>query len=165
MKRHHPFFYIGGIFLNAVVFAAIGPLVGGWVLLALVGISHAKSILEFFFAPLLFFGGFLFSIPASYLYAAPSAALTGAIVAVASIWIRSARDLYSVAGLVGAMVSPVLLSRFEFLVRGESSLLMVSCFAVSGCLAALVCTRAARPFRLNVPAGPPLGSRLEPTTK
>jgi hypothetical protein len=154
--RHHPFFYIGGVFLNAVVFAAIGPLVGGvtlWTLLLAEG-----SILASLFGPLLYILGFFKSIPESYRLAGFAPALTGAIVAVASIWLTHSRSLYVFAASTGGVTSSMLISPEAF-TSGNPFWAYVVLF-VSGALAAIVCTRVARPFRLGVPAGPALVTSL-----
>lgn len=151
--RHHPFFYIGGIFLNAVVFLAVGPLVGGIVLVTV------SSMLMLKFSITLLFGYvalFFITVPASYFLAYPPAVVTGAIVAVASIWITSNRSLYAIAGGTGAVLSMVLLTRSEFLMKDQALAPSLVSFAVSGAIAALACTRLAKPFRLSAP--PDFGS-------
>ena len=162
--RHHPFFYIGGVFLNAVLFAAVGPPIGGAALTTFTSVLRGESI----YSPFVGLAGYVLfffaTVPASYFYAGPSALVTGAIVAVISIWMTYTRYLYVAAALTGAVVSALFLSRYEYLTRGQSMIASVVAFAISGALSAVVCTRAAKPFRLGVPPGPPLASSLPADT-
>jgi len=158
--RHHPFFYIGGIFLNAVVFLAVGPLVGGIVLVAV------SSMLTYSIAVLFGYIAFFFiSGPTSYFIASPTAVVTGTIVGIASIWIKSNRALYTVAAGAGAIVSMVLLTRSEFLMKDQALAPSLVSFAVSGAIAALVCMRLAKPFRLSAPPDPGSSDQLMARSK
>lgn len=150
--RHHPFFYIGGVFLNAVVFLAIGPIVGGCALVTAAAIFD-DPLRGLFLGPASYFFLFFITVPMSYLHAAPAAAITGALVAIISIWIVRSHYLYPLAGVVGAIVAVVCLSISDFSVRGEKSPSSLPLFAVAGFVAAVACTRIARPFRLSVRAG------------
>jgi hypothetical protein len=151
--RHHPFFYIGGIFLNAVVFLAVGPPIGGVILATVTSMLMLKFSAAVLFSYIAFF---LVTVPTSYFIASPTAVVTGIIVAIASIWITSDRSLYMIAACAGGVVSMLLLSRSEFLMRDQGLASSLTSFAVSGAIAALVCTRVAKPFRLSVPPGPNL---------
>ena len=153
--RHHPFFYIGGVFVNAVVFLAIGPIVGGCALVTAAAILD-DPLRGPFLGPASYLLLFFVTVPVSYFHAAPAAAITGALVAIISIWITRSRYLYPLAGVIGAIVAVVCLSTSDFPVRGERSPTSLPLFAVAGFLAAVACTRIARPFRLSVPAGEPL---------
>lgn len=153
--RHHPFFYIGGVFLNAVVFLAIGPIVGGCALVTASAI-FSDPLRGLFLGPASYFFLFFVTVPMSYVHAAPAAAITGALVAIASIWILRSRYLYPLAGVIGAIVAVVCLSTSDAIIQGLKPFSSSALCAVAGFVAALVCTRIARPFRLSVPAGAPL---------
>ena len=157
--RHHPFFYIGGVLLNAAVFSAVGPLVGGLVL-ATVTSALELSISGLFAGTLGNFAFFFVTVPTSYFIALPPAFVTGAIVAVASVWITSIRSLYAIAAIVGGTVSILFLARSDFLMRDADLASSLIGFAVSGSVAALVCTRLTRPFRFTVPADTKIPGKL-----
>jgi hypothetical protein len=158
--RHHPFFYIGGIFLNAVVFLAVGPLIGGIILATVASLSKFSIAILFGYVVL-----FFITVPTSYFIASPTAVVTGTIVAIASIWITSNRSLYTIAAGAGGVVSMLLLTRSEHLMRDQEPVSSVISFAISGAIAALVCTRLAKPFRLSVQLGPNLPDQLMAKSK
>jgi hypothetical protein len=160
--RHHPFFYIGGIFLNAVVFLAVGPLIGGVILATVTSMFMMKFSIAVLFG---YIALFFVTVPTSYFIASPTAVVTGTIVAIASIWITSNRSLYMIAACAGGVVSMLLLSRSEFLMRDQGLASSLISFAVSGAIAALVCTRLATPFRLSVLPGPSLPEQLMAKSK
>ncbi|MEH2479315.1 hypothetical protein V1282_002672 [Nitrobacteraceae bacterium AZCC 2146] len=156
-RRHHPFFYIGGSFLNAVVFAAVGPLVGGPIFAAigLVMTPHSNSLqagsISGFLTGLLgYFYLFFITVPVSYYFSASAAFATGVIVAVLSIWLTYSRYLYLGAAIAGGIVSILQVSRSPKLDEDPVSFYAA---AIAGALAAIVCTRVAKSFRLGVAAG------------
>lgn len=158
--RHHPFFYIGGVFLNAVVFSVVGPPVGGFVLVA-ARAAMRLSTADVHVGLLGYFAFFFVTVPVSYFIAFLPAFVTGIVVAFASVWITSSRSLYAIAAIVGGAVSMLLLARSEFLMRDTDLVSSFVSFALSGSVAALACTRLTRPFRLAVAAGnSPPGERL-----
>lgn len=153
-QRHRPFFYIGGTFLNAVVFAAVGPLVGGPVFAA-VGVAltpnssslHDSSTPRFLIGLISYFYLFFITVPVSYYVAATAAFATGAAVAIFSVWLTYSRYLYLVAAIMGGLISILQVSRSPKFSDSPS----LYAAAVAGAVAAMVCTRVAKPFRLGVP--------------
>jgi hypothetical protein len=153
-RRHHLFFYMGGTFLNAVVFAVVGPLVGGPIFTA-VGLAitpHSNSfqdgsISRFLMGLIGYFYLFFFTVPVSYYFAASAAFATGTIVAVFSVWLTYSRYLYLAAAIAGGIVS--VLQVFRSAKTGEDTGAFYAA-AIAGAVAAMVCTRVAKSFRLGV---------------
>ena len=155
----HPFFYVVGTFLNVVIFTVIGPVLGGPIFTA-VGTAMSPSnlykigaISRFFYGLLAYFAMFYATVPVSYYQTATAASATGAIVAVLSIWLPHSRYLYLAAAIVGAIAAMVQLSR-SLKVGEDTTILFPG--AIAGAVAAIICTRIAKPFRLGVPTGPEL---------
>jgi hypothetical protein len=96
-----------------------------------------------------------FSIPIAYLIGSLAAGLTGASVAVVSSWLRRPPHLYVFAATFGGLAT--VLTR-----PGGHNLdgpLDQSALLLTGAVAAIVCTRVARPFRL-VDTAPPEALRV-----
>ena len=131
-----------GIFLNVVIFVVVGPLVGGLLLMIGLGTALGNPLHGINF----YLGFGIITVPTSYWLAATPAALTGFFVAVASIWISRPPHLYLFAAVAG------LVSSFLFLMKDDADAgadLPRVLAVIAGGVAAMVCTRISRPFRLG----------------
>jgi hypothetical protein len=138
--------YLVGVLLNVAVFVGLGPVAGCIVFFLIIGILAGG----FPVGPLagLYFmvGGSFLIVPAAYLVGSPAAAATGVGVAVASSWICRPLYLYGFAAAIGGLAAMFLTHFQDRNLTSASEQLMMF---VTGAVAALICTRAARPFRLD----------------
>jgi hypothetical protein len=81
-----------------------------------------------------------------YAWFGPAAAVTGAVVAAASIWISRPLSLYVLAGVTAAIGTGIWVGQF---VRVKGPLSATIMLMLAGAFAAVVCTRIARPFRFD----------------
>jgi hypothetical protein len=138
--------YLVGVLINVAIFVGLGPIVGCVVFFLIFG-TFATGFPTGPFAGMYFMVGMsLWIVPAAYLMGSFAAALTGASVAMASSWLRGSAQLYGFAIAVGGFTAMFLAQAPG---RNPVSIAeRVTMFAV-GAIAALVCTRVARPFRLD----------------
>jgi hypothetical protein len=131
--------------LNVAIFAALGPIVGCVVFFLVTGMLAMGLPAEPFAGMYSMIGLALWTVPAAYIIGSFAAAATGASVAVASSGLRRPSHLYAFAAVVGGAAG-MFLARFEG--RNPTQVSEQLLMFLTGAVAALVCTRAARPFRL-----------------
>jgi hypothetical protein len=138
-------YLVFGAFLNATIFLVVGPLIGCFVFMLMIGIAGIGSTSSPFVAAYTLGGLTLMGIPFAYVVGSLPAAVTGALVALASGWLKPPA-LYFFAVMVGG-ISAVMLTAMRW--NQVDGLLSMLLYFTTGAAAALVCMRIARPFRLG----------------
>jgi hypothetical protein len=127
------------VVFNVIFFTVVASPIGGIVFLA--SVSEIRlAILPY---------SLLFGTILGYPWFAVAMAMTGAAVASASIWISRPLPLYVLAGVAGAVgtgISMVLFDRAGVPSYPGSTIFFL---ILSGVVAAVACTRIARPFRFD----------------
>jgi hypothetical protein len=129
------------VVFNIIFFTVVAPPIGGIVFFA------SASVISGGTGPVVIFASLLFGIILGYAWFALAAAMTGAIVASASIWESRPLPLYILAGVAGAIGAGIWIVLFD---RAKVPSYSVSVAVIlSAVFAAVVCTRIARPFRFD----------------
>jgi hypothetical protein len=132
------------VLFNIIFFAVVAPPLGGIVFLGSTSVIFGDIRLVEILPYSLLFGVIL-----GYAWFALAAAMTGAVVASASIWISRPLHLYILAGVAGAIGAGVWILLFDRAgvpsYPGSTTFFLI----LSGVFAAVVCTRIARPFRFD----------------
>jgi hypothetical protein len=130
------------VLFNVIFFAVVAPPLGGIVFMTYMGVFGGIRLTEILFSlPLVIFLG--------YAWFGLTAAVTGAVVASASIWISRSLPLYILAGMAGAIGAGIWIVRLDPAEVSSFPWSNAFILILSGVFAAGICTRIARPFRFD----------------
>jgi hypothetical protein len=128
------------VVFNVIFFAFVAPPIGGIVFMTSASIvSGELSLVNILL-------GFYFFSFVGYAWFCPAAAVTGAVVASASIWISRPLPLYILAVVTAAVGTGIWVVQF---VGVKGPLTGAFFLMLAGAFAAAICTRIARPFRFD----------------
>jgi hypothetical protein len=121
--------YVFGVALHALVFAVVGPGIGGLAASGLV------------FAP--------FGLMIAYMMMIPAAALTGVIVGASTGFVHTPWKLYVLAAFAGAILACGYAMLMPLIKQKQDVKYLLWLLAPSGAIAAVACTRILKQMRLT----------------